>query len=355
MKRTLALLLLLALALSLAACGKSPSGELPDGMKLGEATDTYTFYIPEDWLFDKTSGIPMAYVSAIDPSNITLVRTESTLTPAAYFDASRPDLAATFTDLVYLDELATDNTTLGGHPAIVRVYTGKLLGVSYTVKQYIAKVEGALYLLTYTAKNEVPSGEKTYYERYEALADDVASVLLFEGTATPPVTEPTEPVTNADGLLLVSDPRISRYSLYVPSTWQADLQNGTTTATREGAVVSVSYEILREENLGAHWNARNEAYGTLLRDYTFLPEECSPFAHTPEEVTVRLDGWQAARYVFTYTRGGKTYKCEKLMTAVGVYVYTLSYTAEYRKGDATCPYTAYGEDFAAICRAFTFD
>ncbi len=350
MKKLFALLLLSAL-LFLSACGGAPGGDgvkVPEGMQLVTVGDGYTFFAPEGWATDLSSGIPTAYVSAIDPSNITLTRTRSDASPAEYFAASLPSLKATFTDFAELSDLASENTTLGGQPAIVRAYSGKLLGTSYTVKQYIASVDGYLYLFTYTAKNEVPSGEKTYFERYEEKADAAAAALLFTGEASDVPAEPEAPTVNEDGLILISDPAISRYSLYVPESWTPDLQNATTSATREEAVISLSYLIPKQNTPGEHWEQMNKDYASLLADYTLLEEESTEIVENPEEIEVRLGGIQAMRRVFTFTRGGTAYKCQKLITGRGIYIYTLSYTATL---DA---YDAYAADFAAIVAAFEF-
>ena len=56
-----------------------------------------------------------------------------------------------------------------------------MLGVTYIFKQYLASVDGYIYTLTYTARDEVPSGSATYFERYEETVDGIATSLLFTG------------------------------------------------------------------------------------------------------------------------------------------------------------------------------
>lgn len=350
MKKLFALLLLITV-LALSACGNAGGGgtetPVPEGMRLVTVGDGYTFYAPEDWSVDLSTGVPTAYVSAIDPSSITLVREKTDKAPAEFFSASLPTLGATFSEFTLLDEVTSDNTTLGGRPAIVRAYSGKLLGTSYTVKQYIARVGEYLYLFTYTAKNETPSGDATYYERYEEKADAAAAALLFSGTAAP-APEAAPPTVNEDGLILVSDPDISRYSLYLPATWTLDLQSATTSATREGAVLLLSYEIPKEDTIEDYWSTKNTDYAALLAGYDLIEEECTEPVSTPEEVEVWLGGVQAVRRVFTFSRDGVAYKCQKLLTVKGIYVYTLTYTARLDV------YDAYASDLAAAIAAFSF-
>ena len=351
LKKILALLLLLSMLLCLVACGSGSAPgavQLPEGMQIAEEGDGYTFYVPEDWTGERATGITMAYVSPTDPSNLTLVRTVTDKTPAAYFAESEAELGVTLEEYKMLER--NDNASFGGKSAIYRNYTGKVAGVEYKFLQYLCSYDGVLYLLTYTAKTEIPSGEVSYYDRYLEKVFAAVSAFSFGGKAADaPTVEDTEPEKNGQGMILASDPAVSRYSLWVPTDWRIDLQNGTTSAYTDGAVVTVSYEIPEESTLLEYWEARSKTYSQLYADYTVLDEECSPPAEKLEDVEVWLDKHQAVRYVFTYTHGGVEYKTQKLMTIEGMYIYTVTYTA------LSDSYTAHLAEFNAIADAFTFD
>ena len=353
MKKIITALLLLSLLLSLTACGGSGTGVTPpEGMKLCAMEDGYTLFVPEDWSVDLSTGIPTASVSDVATDKaptLTLVRVQDSRTPAEYFAAYTATLAQALGD--YASVVENDNTTMGGKPAITRTYKGTVLGKTYVFKQYLAAVDGYIYTLTYTALDEIPSGEKTYFERYEDTVATIASSLLFTGTATE--SAPTEPTYNENGLKLASDPAVSRYSLWVPAAYEIALQNGTTSAVLDGVAVTLSYEIPTGNSIGEYWEDKSETYATLLENYTVIDAECSPPAEKLEDVTVWLGSRQAVRYVFTYTYGGVTYKSVKLMTVEGVYVYTLTYTAPYT-ADADCPFTAHYADLDVIAAAFSF-
>ena len=356
MKRYVSCLLLLSLLLLLlASCGAGNGDRtLPEGMKIGEVGDGYTLYVPEDWTVERSTGFTMAYVSAVDTTNVTLVTVASDKAPAAYLAEGEAELSATLTDYTLLE---ADATEFGGKPAAYRSFRGKLAGEEYSYLQYATAVDGVIYLFTYTAKTAVPSGDVSYYDRYVERVLDMAEVFLFEGEApaTPPAATDA-PEVNEKGLYLASDPAVSRYSLWVPAAWERDLANGTTSVFCEGAAVTVTYEIPEEDTLLDYWATKNEAYKTLYRGYTLLPDECSPPAEKREDVEVWLDGHQAVRYVFTYTQGGVTYKAQKLLAVDGLYVYTISYTARLTPlADGTVPYTAHTADLAAMIEAFTFD
>ncbi len=351
MKKTVALVLLLVMLLSLASCGGTPTGdegEIPEGMKVAAEGEGYTFFVPEDWTVETSTGITMAYVSTVDPSNVTLLRVATDKTPAAYFAESEATLASVLEGYALLE--ARDNTTFGGQPASVRVYTGKVAGVEYKYMQFLVGKDGILTLFTYTARTEVPSGNVSYYDRYTERVLAMADAFLFTGEAAEEEPMPPEEVIkNEDGLYLVSDPAVSRYSLYAPAGWGIDLQNGTTSIVKDGAVVTVAYEIPAEESIGEFWEARRAAYTGLYESFTVIDAECSLPAERIEDVEVWLDEHQAVRYVYTFTHGGVAYKTQKLLTLNGLYVYSVTLTA---RADA---YDTAKVDFDKMIGAFTFD
>ncbi len=357
MKKIIALLLLLAMTFSLAACSGTPPGgdsEIPEGMKIAEEGEGYTLFVPEDWVVETSTGVTMAYVSTVDPSNVTLLRVTTDKTPAAYFAENERTLASVLEEYVLLE--ARDDTTFGGEPASVRVYTGKVAGVEYKYMQFLVQKAGILTLFTYTAKTEIPSGNVSYYDRYIAnvLGNDktvgMANVFLFTGTEPEEMpTPPEEVVKNEDGLILVSDPAVSHYSLYAPGGWGIDLRNGTTSISTNAAAVTVTYEIPVEASIGDFWEARRATYAEIYEDFAVIEAECSLPAEKREDVEIWLDGHQAVRYVYTFTHGGVAYKTQKLLALDGLYVYSLTLTA---RADA---YDAAKADFEAMIAAFTFD
>ena len=358
MKKTLvAFFLLITLILSLAACdGASydPTLTVPEDMRVGEVGDGYTLFVPEEWTVETSTGITMVYVSSVDHSNFTLVTVDGVTDPIAYFEASATELTAMLEDFALLGE--NNNTLFGGKAAISRTYQGKIGGEEYKFKQYLATVGDTLYLLTYTASTEIPSGEKTYFERYEEAVDNVVASFLFTGeaAAVTPADKPT--VKNEAGMILASDPAVSRYSLYVPEGYEIVLQNGTTSVSRGDAVMTVSYEIPTERTIDEYWDAKRAVYEKLYSDFTVIDDECSPPAEKLEDVKLWLGGKQAVSYVYTYTRGGVAYKTEKRMTIEGVYVYTLTYTAPLTPdASGAVPFTAHYADLEATASAFTFD
>ena len=356
-KSIIALLLLASMLCTLTACGGGgyqPTVTVPENMRIGLVEDGYTLFIPEDWTLETSTGIPMVYVSAVDHSNFTLVVTEGIGDPIAYFEGSAGELSAMLEDFVLIGE--NNNTLFGGKPAISRTYGGKLGGTEYRFKQYLCVLDNTLYLLTYTASTEIPSGEKTYFERYEETVDNVVANFLFEGEGSTQAPEDKPIVKNDKGMLLASDPAVSRYSLYVPEGYEIVLQNGTTSAVAGDAALTLSYEIPTERTIDEYWAAKRAVYEKLYTDFKMIDDECSPPAEKLEDVKLWLGGRQAVSYVYTYMRGGVAYKTEKRMTIEGVYVYTLTYTARLSPDEeGRIPYDVHYADLTATAEAFTFD
>lgn len=356
-KSLIALFLLLSMLCTLTACGGGgydPTLTVPEDMRIGLVKDGYTLFIPEEWTVETSTGIPMVYVSAVDHSNFTLVTVNGITDPIAYFENSVGELRTMLEDFVLIGE--NNNTLFGGKAAISRTYSGKLGGTEYKFKQYLCTVDTTLYLLTYTASTEIPSGTVTYFDRYEEAVDNVAANFLFEGKGNEKAPEDKPVVKNEAGMILASDPDVSRYSLYVPEHYTVVLQNGTTSAVAGDAVLTLSYEIPTERTIDEYWAAKRAVYEKLYSDFAMVDDECSPPAEKIEDVKLWLGGKQAVSYVYTYTRGGVAYKTEKRMTIEGVYVYTLTYTAKLSADESgAIPYDVHYTDLEATAEAFHFD
>ncbi len=322
-KHLLSLLLIVCMALPLFSCGdKLPKKPVPDGMQVAEEGNGYTFYAPVGWDVTIAGGIVTASVSAVDHSNISFVRVASSLTPAGYFTAGEDELRARLPEYTLLEEECSDNADFGGQSAICRVYTAMPGGKPYKFMQLLTARDGQIYLLTYTAEDRIPSGKVSYYNRYAEAVLNAAAAFTFEGSA--PESTASDPEKNEDGLILVSDPRISRYTLLVPEGFRPDLSTGVSTAVSESknAVVTFSGTIPEQNTIKAYWEARKVACSALYENFAVVCEQGEK-----DEILYRLGGQSAARYEYTFTRGGISYHTIELMTVRGVYIYTLTFTA----------------------------
>lgn len=346
------LCLLLLVPLCLAGCGngKTEGGiVIPTGMQDATGTGTgYSFFVPSDWIVDQSTGITMATPNRYSTVYLTLAVFASEQTPEEYWAAGKDDIAAKFTDYT-LDEDGAAGT-VGGHPALRSTFGGTYYtGAAYRGRQYIARRDGRMFVFTYAA------GESEY-ERYLRQVSDCLDAFLFEGidVADTPADLP-EP--DADGMRLLTDPRIHACAMRVPADWKADLRGGLVSAYVSDAdrtSVSLTCHTPGEgiDNIGAYVEALQKPYEALYHNYvreTFPAPEGStgdgPFYYTVTKVA----GTDAARYVFTGENGGVTYRVAQYFFVHGSLIYTLTYTA---RADRFDDHTA---DLDRILASLSFD
>ena len=127
---------------------------VPSGMQLASDKAAYfNFFVPAEWKIDTSSGSACAYVSEIDPTNVSAVRVsvpDPTVTTAElYWDAYKNDFNESFTNFTVISE--NEKTTLAGKDACKYVYTASLTGQAYKYCSVICVLDGSVYMLTYTA------------------------------------------------------------------------------------------------------------------------------------------------------------------------------------------------------------
>ena len=160
-KKTIAFMLALCTcALLLCSCNKNDDG-IPDGMQL--VTSEYAdckLFVPNDWTPEITTGVLVAKAS--DNSNVSLQK----MTPSGQytsFDAYfREDyfkkLQNTYAKITLLEEeCSTENQKFSTvqNSALRYVYTVESDGTVYKIMQYFSYYSGYLYILTYTAQENL--------------------------------------------------------------------------------------------------------------------------------------------------------------------------------------------------------
>ncbi len=130
---------------------------VPTGMQLASDKAAYfNFFVPSDWKVDTSSGSACAYVSDIDPTNVSAVRVsvpDATVTTAElYWEKYKNDFNEAFTNFTVVTE--NEKTTLAGKDACKYVYTATLTGQTYKYCSVICVLDGSVYMLTYTAMSD---------------------------------------------------------------------------------------------------------------------------------------------------------------------------------------------------------
>lgn len=167
MKKILALLLAVS-ALALTGCNSD--NEAPTGYKTasGEAAD-YTFFVPEDWTVDLSTGATSAFYSTDDPSSVSVMvwelpHTDTTLDE--WWEMNLEDISLVFQNVAVEEP---ENVTMDGVYGKKYTYTADLGEFSYKIQQTAALHGGSVYLVTYTSLADT----------YDAHLEEVNNMLSF--------------------------------------------------------------------------------------------------------------------------------------------------------------------------------
>ena len=207
MKKIICALLLLVICFTAVSCGKGSKVEVPDGMKEAYSEeDIFYLFIPSSWTYERGFGMPYAYFSASDTSNvsvmlyipddytettttsaenttsaeITTLAEETTLTPEvqnpkapfinAYWDNFTSEANAT---LQSFDLESFKETTLDNYFAHDYVYTHQTGGVDYKHRAVITYYAGMIVCFTYSSTAE-------NYDKHIADVDDMLAHFTFK-------------------------------------------------------------------------------------------------------------------------------------------------------------------------------
>lgn len=145
---------------------------VPAGMQLASDKAAYfNFFVPSEWKVDTSSGSACAYVSEIDPTNVSAVRVsvpDATITTAEmYWETYKKDFNESFTNFTVISE--NEKTTLSGKDACKYVYTASLTGQSYKYCSVICVLDGSVYMLTYTSLSD---RYDTHTEEFDSICNN---------------------------------------------------------------------------------------------------------------------------------------------------------------------------------------
>lgn len=167
MKKSIALCLVAA-ALMLTGCNSD--NEAPTGYKTasGEAAD-YTFFVPEEWTVDLSTGATSAYCSTEDPSSVSVMawelpHTDTTLDE--WWEMNLEDISLVFQNVAVEEP---ENVTMDGVYGKKYTYTADLGEFSYKIQQTAAIKGGSVYLVTYTSLTDT----------FDTHLEEVGNMLSF--------------------------------------------------------------------------------------------------------------------------------------------------------------------------------
>ncbi len=181
MKKIISALLIAALALSmlvLASCTKETMGGHPVGkLEFTNNAVDYKFYYPDTWQTQMNNGMACLYVSANDPSNVSVTKfgLGSQFTSLDdYITAEQTGFKSQWNAVFGETDFgeATD-IKLGGVDAKQFVYEVKIGEVNYKYMQVFALRQDSVYTLTYAARAEL-------YDTHIANVNEIIESFAFK-------------------------------------------------------------------------------------------------------------------------------------------------------------------------------
>lgn len=269
---SLVIIMVLGVCLALSAC--APASDMPSGMQLAYGSEAvgYYFYVPEEWTVSNQGNIKCAYVSALDTTSVTLVKTTTpdTLTSPtateeeaylAYFTAECDRLPDTMECEVTLLPTACDFGTEDGRAdkAYKATYNYKYGNHKMGCMQIFITEGEDFYILTYTSSLATYAGEDSYYTFHLEQLNSIINNFKFVD-AEGEVAEDGEDYPLVDGYYLVSDRDTTRFDLYIPETYKTDFPTAGSSfisASREdGSTITMSEATYNAANFDGYWDNR---------------------------------------------------------------------------------------------------
>ncbi|MBQ8859037.1 MAG: hypothetical protein IJ012_04525, partial [Clostridia bacterium] len=289
----------------------------------------YYFFVPDGWTVDRRGEISIASLSPYSSVSLSAVSFASDKTVEDYYAESRTENEAKFAEITVLED--GKDTTLDNVAAKRYAFSGKYHdGNIYCFMQCIAKKDGHLYVLTYTAS-------ESEYNEYLSGIGEILATFHFDAESTLPAPEKQETTDGApEGMKQISIDGIHAYRFYVPTDWVTDMQTGVVSAyasetDRTSVSIHATYPPSGIQTVADYFASMEAERRTLLSDYRVLVG-----ADEKDEIPI-ADG-KGQRFVYEGTNGGVTYRISQIFFVRGTYVYTFTYTARaevYEQHEAT--------------------
>ena len=163
MKRIFAALLAVSCVfatLAFTACTKDTMGGHPVGkLELNNNAVNYKFYYPDTWQTQMNNGMVCLYVSANDPSNVSVTQFglgEQFSTLEEYISELPGNFQEQWSSVFGETDFGTPNDIkLGGADAKQYIYEVTINGIDYKYMQVFALYSGSVYTLTYAAQKQL--------------------------------------------------------------------------------------------------------------------------------------------------------------------------------------------------------
>ena len=346
MKRISLLLIAITILLCLAGC--SDGNGIPEGMRILRADEElgYYMYAPEEWTVSNQGDVSMAYASRIDLSSVTYVEAEMPeCTVNEYFEASKSEFPTAPT--MVIDGEACDFGSAEGcaESAIKFVYDYEYSGHKFRIMQIFTKYQNRFGIFTFTSYNEnINSDELTQYDYYlekvQKIIDNFKYVEKINGSPSP------APEYDSDGYTLVSNPKVSGFSLYLPEGYTVNNSSGMVSASlSDGSTITLSKATHTGTGITDYLRTRRESMQLIVSDFSDVKISISTEVD-PESAV--YENWQfdvmpttnpslsfgnlrsekVIAYEYEYTYNGERYHVYQLMGVDTFNGYVFTYTAK---------------------------
>ncbi len=357
--RIFAFLLALVTLLTLASCGVvDPEEEnTPEGMQIATVTgDDFRLYVPTSWSLNTAYGYSGAYYSFSRQSTVTAVKygigEEFT---NAMADAGVGNKTSERLDWFYEAHLlaALQKTVtgeierekpvsdiLGEKDARRYHYNATVNGEKLFFVQVVTEKDGAFYVLTFTAVEEL-------YQNLYAIDrenSDVAKIIQkfkFDRAYVPAeqVRAPGKDESPVEGMKFASNDEVA-YLFYVPDAWQINEGErifAATSADGRAVVSVVPYMPSSVASSVTDYFVETERMLKNTGDYKLLGGE-----------QTTLGGGSAMVYEYLYGVDGTQYRYRQYIGNYKGMIYSLTYAA------LEADYETHLADFNAIVNAFSY-
>ena len=338
MKKLGIVLLLLFTIFTLASCGDGV--EVPDGMQLvyGSEAEGYYFFAPEEWTVSNVGEIKSAYVSTLDTTSVSFaeVHPEKTNkgdkdTESYFFEDYFSDSLAEFpnepqeikgpSDYVFGKEGET------AERACSYTYSYEYSGHTFGFLQILIKNCDKYYIFTYTALLESKNGGATYYDHYfeEKLISIIESFRFLESSGASNQENKPEYTKDNDGYLLISDPALAGFELYVPEEFVPDYLSAIISAThQDGSNITMSKATATGIDIEAYWTTRKQELSAVVKNLTVIKD-----IHRDQTVQMGNASY-AFECEYTYEYNQTTYHVYQILCVDKAFLgngYVFTYTA----------------------------
>ncbi len=362
--RLAALLLSIASLLTFAACSEDEESGVPDGMQNATATGAdFRLYIPSSWSPNTAYGTSGGYYNSTNQSTVSVVKyvitdeLEQELKSSINGDPTKPETRMDWFQAAKLMEpvraSATDgfrtleapiSDVLGGAAARRYHYTATIQNVKLCFLQLVAERNGAFYVLTFSAVEDLYA---MLYTDDRDEGDLGRMIKHFTFSDTPyklqkPVKEIDNSTTPPTGMQSATPIGVA-YRFYVPADWTVDLQESITSATSPDglAVVSVTSYMptATVSSVEGYFEQTEEMLElTAGSNYQLLSKTTGNLGGDTDAIV--------AEYLLTV--GGVEYKYRQIIGNYRQMIYTLTYAAKVADFDANI------EDMRAIEAAYSY-